>query len=83
MKSYTLLRINDSVNTLTVMMDVDGNELQQDIDSAGITDQASLTAAVTPMIDKLAQDLQALPPADSSTTLSNLGKLVGVATTVG
>ncbi len=55
-KSYKILRVNEDTKTITVMLRVNGKELQQDVDYVGT--KKEFKDIIKQHLDKLAADLK-------------------------
>lgn len=60
--TYTILRVNQSEGTITVMLSSDGHELQQDIDVVDFSDAQAIESSIIGHLGKLKSDLVAVTP---------------------
>lgn len=66
MKSYRIVRLNQEYSTVTVLLNVDGKTLQQDVEVKDFDDADAIKQLVIPHLDKLEEDLKQNQPEQAS-----------------
>lgn len=65
-KSYTIIRINPSESSLTVLFEIDGKTLQQDVFVKSFDDLDYVKAEIKKIFDKFESDLAARAKASAN-----------------
>lgn len=72
MKSYKFIRLNPDYQTVTVLLSIDDNTLQQDVPVNNFDDVDAIKAAILPFLDKFEADLKLVQPPETSQDVTDL-----------
>lgn len=72
MNSYTIIRVNPEINTITVLLSIDGRELQEDVSLEGLTDKDMVANEIENRLSKFKFDLDKVPNTDLQKDLESL-----------